>query len=479
MEHAGAISMAVAAAHVLLAAWVTVHVILTKPDPRAAIGWAGLAWLTPMLGSVLYVSFGINRIRRRAGRMRRGRFAVVEPTRGEPDRADPSLPSDEPATLRSLATLTAAVTRMPLAAGNVVQPLENGDDAYPAMLAEIEAATRSVALVTYIFDRGRVATRFIDALARARRRGVAVRVLIDAVGARYSYPPTWRTLRAQGVPVARFLPSVFPVLHPYLNLRNHRKLLVIDGRVGFCGGLNIRDGCLLALGGREPTQDVHFRVTGPVVRHLMRALAFDWTFATGEALGGDTWFPTLAPAGDVLARGIPDGPDEDYEALLLTLLGALSQATESIRIVTPYFLPDPPIVDALRVAALRGVAIEIVLPAQGNLRAVQWAATAQLGQVVRSGCRVFLSPPPFDHSKLFVIDGRWSLIGSANWDPRSLRLNFEYGVECYSPALARQLGSLIDRKRAAAREVTLAELDGRSLAVKLRDGLAWLAQPYL
>ncbi|HEY5220014.1 MAG TPA: phospholipase D-like domain-containing protein, partial [Gemmatimonadaceae bacterium] len=189
--------------------------------------------------------------------------------------------------------------------------------------------------------------------------------------------------------------------------------------------------------------------------------------------------PTDAAAGPVVARGIPDGPDEDFEALLFTFLGAIAHARRRIRILTPYFLPDPPLIDALKVAALSGVDVEIVLPALGNLRTVQWAQTAQLGQVLRSGCRVFLTPEPFDHSKLFTVDGAWSLVGSANWDPRSLRLNFEYVVECYCPDLAAQLDAMIDAKRDAGREYTMAEYRGRPLPAKLRDGLVWLAQPYL
>jgi cardiolipin synthase len=196
-------------------------------------------------------------------------------------------------------------------------------------------------------------------------------------------------------------------------------------------------------------------------------------------LDDEIWFPPLEPAGAVLARGIPDGPDEDFEALIFTLLGAIAQARQRVRIVTPYFLPDPPIIDALKVAALRGVDVEIVLPARGNLRTVQWAQTAQLGQVLRGGCKVFLSPPPFDHSKLFTVDGEWSLVGSTNWDPRSLRLNFEYAVECYSPALASSLDAMIDAKRDAARAFNREDLRQRPFPIKVRDGLVWLAQPYL
>jgi len=476
--HVGVWQIVLASLHVGLAAAVSAHIVLTKPDVRSAIGWAGLVWFAPVVGTLLYASFGINRIRRRAGRMRRGRSVIVDSFRVR-TLPRPSLPAPYTPPLQALATLVGAVTHTPLVDHNTIDPLVNGDEAYPAMLAAIDGAKHSIALATYIFDRGRVADRFLDALAGAVARGVAVRVLIDGVGARYSHPSIIGALRARGVPVAVFLPSVVPVLHPFVNLRNHRKLLVADGAVAFCGGMNIRDACLLALAPPEPTQDVHFRIAGPVVRQVMHALAFDWRFTTRETLAGRAWFPPLRPAGEVLARGIPDGPDEDFETLLLTLLGAVSQATESVRIVTPYFLPDPPLLDALRVSALRGVRIEIILPARGNLKLVQWAATAQLGQAIRGGCHVFLSAPPFDHSKLMVVDGQWSLIGSGNWDPRSLRLNFEYAVEGYSVELARRLNGLIDAKLAAARPVSLANLAGRSLPVKLRDGVAWLAQPYL
>jgi cardiolipin synthase len=286
-------------------------------------------------------------------------------------------------------------------------------------------------------------------------------------------------LRERGVTVAQFLPSAFPFSHPYFNLRNHRKLMIVDGGTGFCGGLNIRDDCMLSLAPRHPTRDVHFRIRGPVVRQLMSAFAFDWRFATRERLEAEEWFPPLEPVGAVPARGVPDGPDEDFEAMLITFLGAIAQARQRLRIVTPYFLPDPPVIDALKVASLRGVEVEIFLPARGNLRPVQWAQSAQLGQVLRAGCHVYLTPPPFDHSKLFTIDGEWSLVGSTNWDPRSLRLNFEYAVECYSGALTARLDAMIDARRSAARPYTIVDARRRPLPVRLRDGLVWLAQPYL
>lgn len=466
--------------HIVLAVVVSAHIVLTKNDVRAAIGWTGLVWLTPVVGSVLYGLFGINRIRRQAGMLRRGR-ALAEGGTAElaalPTQ-DAVLAVDTPASLQGIAAMVGRATGLPLTSGNAVEPLVNGDEAYPEMLAAIDASARSVWLATYIFDRGRAGDQFVQALGRAVARGVGVRVLVDGVGAHYSRPSILRALRARRVRVATFLPPRIPLFQPYFNLRNHRKLLVVDGRVGFCGGMNIRDACVLGLGLPSATQDVHFRLEGPIVKQLAQGFAFDWAFTTKEQLD-DAAAPGVAAAGDVAARGVPDGPDEDFETLALVLHGALSQARRSVRVATPYFLPDLPIVDALRIAALRGVRVDIVLPERGNLRLVQWAATAQLGQILNWGCHVYLSRPPFDHSKIFVVDGSWSLIGSANWDPRSLRLNFEYDVECYSRGLASRLDALLDAKIASGRRITRADLDGRSLAVRLRDGVARLAQPYL
>jgi cardiolipin synthase len=308
---------------------------------------------------------------------------------------------------------------------------------------------------------------------------VAVRVLIDATGTRYSWPSILGTLKREGIPFARFL-RTFPLRRLLeMNLRNHRKILVVDGRIGFTGGMNLRVGHWLAKQSRYPVRDLHFQIQGPVVAHLQEAFADDWFFTTDEALRGDPWFPTVESCGTVIARGIADGPDEDFDKMRWTILGALAAAQKSARIATPYFLPDPTIVAALNLAAMRGVAVDIMLPAKSNLPFVQWASTAHWWQVLERGCRIWLSPPPFDHSKLFVVDDCWSLVGSTNWDPRSLRLNFEFNVECYNPELARSLAGWFDEQLRQSRQTTLAEVDARSLPVRLRDGVARLLTPFL
>lgn len=471
----------IAVLSVLLSVVGSAHAVLHKRDPRAATLWIGFIWLVPLLGTVLYFILGVNRIKRRAILLRGG-LEHFRSSQAVGECSTEQLAQLLPAGSRhliSLACTTARVLSRPLLPGNRVELLTNGDAAYPAMLEAIAAARRSVTLSTYIFDRDEAGLTFAHELGAAVRRGVEVRVLIDATGTRYSWPTILGALKHQRVPYARFL-RTFPLRRLLeMNLRNHRKLLVVDGRIGFTGGLNIRVGHWLKKRPAHPARDLHFRLQGPVVAHLQEVFVDDWFFTTREALRGEAWFPSLESPGQVIARGIADGPDEDFEKLRWTILGALAAAEKSVRIATPYFLPEPTIIAALNLAAMRGVAVDILLPARSNLPFVQWASTAHWWQVLERGCRIWLSPPPFDHSKVFVVDDYWALVGSTNWDPRSLRLNFEFNVECYDPTLARTLTEWFEAQLQDARQTSLAEVDARSIPVRLRDGVARLLTPYL
>jgi cardiolipin synthase len=473
------------------------HALLHKRDTRSATIWIAVIWLLPALGPLLYLALGVNRLRRRAVRLgvHKTFSRDVPENLGEPEH-------DGAEHLKHIARVVSRISTQPLTAGNKIEPLVNGDAAFPAMLATIEAAKKSVTLGSYIFDNDASGRQFVAALERAVKRGVAVRVLIDSAGTRYSFPPiTWR-LRHAKIPYAKFLPaSLFtPWRVATINLRDHRKSLVVDGQTGFTGGMNIRHGNVLGKNGRAdlrvgpdapqrvPTtsknlvQDLHFRITGPVVTELQEAFANDWAFTTKEILDGEIWFPELIPQlrdGNVIARVIPDGPDADFENARWTLLAALAEAQTSVKILTPYFLPDNALVTALNLASLRGVRVDIILPEKNNLPFVHWASRAMWWQILERGCHVWLTPPPFDHSKLMIVDGHWVLLGSANWDARSLRLNFELNVECYGRAFAQEMEKVIGKKILGAHEVTLAEADGRSLPAKLRDAIARLFSPYL
>ncbi len=465
----------------LLAVLASTHVLLHKRDVRSAAGWVGLIWLVPVVGGALYLLLGINRIRRSAAELR-GRKArshpILERAVIDPDWALERLALSG-GHLTDLIELVGRVTQTELLEGNRVTPLVNGDAAYPAMLEAIAGAQHSIALSSYIFETSPLGRRFIDALAHAVERGVQVRVLLDDMGARYSFPTADRLLRKRGVPSGRFMP-ILPVWRAaYLNLRSHRKLLIVDGKIGFTGGINIRAGHVLADRPRSPVHDVHFRLLGPVVVQLQAAFAEDWQFATREALSGEAWFPLLEPAGTSRARAIVDGPDEELDKIAWTLHGAAACARRSILVVTPYFLPDATLAAALSTAALRGVEVHVIVPERSNLRVVEWAMWRNFREVLGEGVRLWLRPPPFDHTKLMLVDDEWVLFGSANWDARSLRLNFELNVECYDHELARSLRRQVQTGMTHAKELTLAMLDARPLWKRLRDGAARLFMPYL
>ena len=467
--------------HTIAALAVTADAVLRQRQVSAVIGWVGLAWLAPGIGSLLYLVFGINRIQR---------SAVALGLRAAWGHDDHSISADLDATaaqallrgdtgLAGLEQLCARLTGNALLAGNRITVLEDGDAAYPAMLAAIAGAQRSITLASYIFDNDAAGQAFLLALRGARERGVEVRVLIDGLGLRYSRPDMLGALRRAGVTAAAFSPTRNPFRSRYANLRNHRKIMVVDGTVGFTGGMNIRDGHWLERRPAHPVRCLHFGVQGPVVADLQRTFAVDWAYACGEHIVGERWFPSLAPCGPVAARGVPDGPDADIDNLPQVLLGALAVARSRVRIMTPYFLPDETLLAALKVTALRGVIVDIVLPERSNLRVMDWATRPQMLELLASGCRIHLSPPPFDHTKLLLVDERWSLIGSTNWDARSLRLNFEYNLACIDPELVQRLDELVSARLGGARCVGAAELRAVPLPARLRNGVARLLSPYL
>jgi cardiolipin synthase len=350
------------------------------------------------------------------------------------------------------------------------------------MIEAISNAETSVRLCTYLFETDEIGRKFVDALGASAARGVDVRVLVDAIGERYSSRPrASKMLRhREGVKVERFLPLTLSLRGLRVNLRNHRKLLIVDSELAFTGGMNIgRRHMVTASGGDQPTRDVQFRVTGPVVHAIEDSFFEDWYFASGDEPERDKTVSASETAGDAMCRVISDGPNEDFEVLTWILVGAMGVAKRRIRIMTPYFIPSRELLSALTAATLRGVEVDIVLPSNNNLPFVAWACQAMLDEVIHYGTRVYYQPPPFDHTKLLIVDDLYVLLGSANLDPRSLRLNFEFNLEVYDLALARQMTEHFEQVLAGSRQVTHEELAGRSAPIKIRDALAKLASPYL
>ncbi|MFZ4764258.1 MAG: phospholipase D-like domain-containing protein, partial [Roseimicrobium sp.] len=383
------------------------HVLLRQRDGRIAAFWAVIIASVPLLGALWYALFGINRIERR-GRRYRAAMELEKAAAGEACPVSPWALVPELRELQSLAVALARLSRFGFTIGNDVKLLHS-EEAMLSMLAAIRAAQRSITLCSYIFEAKGIGAEFVQALTDAKLRGVQVRVLVDDMGTRYSWPPIIRTLRQRGIPAQGFMHQhmLFRLLS--MNLRNHRKIMVVDGVQGFTGGMNIRPGNMLSQNPSHPCQDMHFSVTGPAVRQLQRVFAEDWAFCCGEVLSGDLWYPELQPCGEVAAIGVPDGPDEDLELMPKVIFAAISAARQEICVMTPYFLPEPPLIWALNAAALRGVKVRIVTPRRNNLPYVRWAARTLYPSLIECGVQILEADGHFDHSKFMTVDGLWSL----------------------------------------------------------------------
>lgn len=456
----------------LIATGAALHALLNKHESAAAFGWIAVCLLFPIIGPALYFLLGINRIHIRARALRAEETPLARVST-ELDRSSRVHPE-----FLQQARISSAVTGLPLMPGNRITTLHNGEAAYPAMLEAIECAQQTVFLSTYIFESNRTGQQFADALAGAVSRGVDVRVLLDGAGEWYSLPRIRPILRRRGIRVAVFLPPRLLPPRLLLNLRNHRKILAVDGNVAFIGGMNIGDRHLIhRYDGRRGITDMHFRIEGPVARQIESVFRSDWLFTTG-----DDSFPQHPPtvaAGNAFCRAIIDGPNESLNRLSMVLVGAIAAARHHIAIMTPYFLPPGDLITALQAAVIRGIRVDIVLPERNNLPFMHWATRNMLWQLIKWGVHVYYRPPPFSHTKLFVVDYQYAQLGSANLDPRSLYLNFELVVEVYDPAVAGGLAHHVEQVRLGSRQVTLRELNERPFPARVRDAFCWLFMPHL
>lgn len=449
-----------------------VTIILQKRSPVATLAWILALAFVPIGGLVLYFTIGPRRLHRKRMRHAKSRLLVrgEKPTRLGARAHD--LPWKD-----QVVTLVTKSSGAPLTTCRDVTVLPSGTQCFDAICEAIAAAKHHVHVEYYIFEDDVTGRRVRDALIERANAGVKVRMLVDAVGSPLRYP-FLRPLRDARVEFARFNPLMFGSLRPRINFRNHRKIVVVDGDVGFIGGINVGDEYDARVSGAQAYRDTHLRLRGSAVREIQLAFLEDWHYATEKSVDPEGLFAPHSDSEAELVQVIASGPDQDWEPIQKLFFAAIAASEKRVEITTPYFVPDEAITTALITAAMRGVEVEILLPQRSDSLIVTAAARSYYGELLRAGASIW-EYPRMIHAKTMVVDHKLGVVGSANMDNRSFRLNFEIGAAFYDRESIATLERVFADDKSKARHVTPKVRARLGFAERLGEATARLLSPVL
>jgi len=464
----------------LISEWAIRFVMLVyvpqRRSPAATRAWLLFIFLLPWPGLVLYALFGRAYIPER--RLRRQEKAD-ETIREAQALMGPSsdCASSLPAAIRPVAALGRALGSFGVVGGNAVELLPDYFGAIDRLVADIDGADNSAHLLFYIFEDDTTGRRVAEALVRAARRGVSCHVIMDALGSKHGLKRLGPGLRSAGVEVLAALPVGLLRRHTArFDLRNHRKIAVLDGRVGYAGSENIVDGCFVKGFSNE---ELWARVTGPAAQQLQAVFLADYYLETGRAIQSPELFPSAPLAGNTPCQVVPSGPSFPRENGRELVVEMLFAARERAVITTPYFIPDESVLQAMRAAASRGVEVALVVSMHANQRISQWAQRAYYEDLLEAGVAIYLYEPHFLHAKHITIDGELALVGSTNMDIRSFTLNEEVNLLIYDPAVVGRLRAIQERYIQSSRRVPAGAWTARPLWSKVLQNTARLADSVL
>lgn len=467
----------------LLAFILIPRILLGRREAGATLAWILAIVFLPYLGAALFFLIGRTRVQRRTRRRIRYHDLLVR-SLGQlpcsPARSDASARiQDLPEPTREISRVATCLTGTPLLPGNRVEVLIDTNKVYRQMEEAILSAEQNIHMMSYIFRADQAGTRFRNALIQKAKEGVEVRLLVDGVGSHSLGSRFVRPLLEAGARFARFMPVFRFSPHWRPNLRNHRKILVCDSRIGFTGGLNIGE----EYRGRKkkfgPWRDTHVRLEGPAVLRLQETFAEDWFFATDEDLIDPKYFPATEPVGTELVHVVDSGPDHVQENIHTLFFTAISRAEKKIYITTPYFVPGPAMLEAIKASAWRGVDVRLLLPGKSDLKLVQVAGRSYYRELLEAGVRLYEHRPGILHAKTMVVDGVWSTVGSANMDIRSFRLNFEVNVLVSGEEVARQMEEIFLSDISSAREMTMETQHQKPKITRLAEAVGRILSPVL
>ena len=441
------------------------HVLLAGKRPAATLAWVWSILLFPYAGAIVYFMIGTERMKRR--RLRRIPPKGL-PQHGESTRAKTQIDAAPP-TVRALFTGLANINRIPLSTADHADLLIDASGFYPRLREAIRTARDHIHIEFFIWRDDSQGSEFVALLAEAARRGVKVRLLLDQIGCLGVGRRFFQPIVDAGGMFSWFYS--LPLLRHwrFVNMRNHRKLQIIDGELAFVGGMNIGEEYAKPRGNPEYWRDAQIELRGHVVTHLQEVFATDWLFATAERIDALEYYPSVERAGGSLCQVIAGGPDLPREPIPKSLVAVLNAAQSRVWIATGYFVPDILVLAALQLCAARGVDVRLLISEKSDHPLLVEVGRSYYEELLRFGVRVFEYSEGINHAKTTLLDDDWLMIGSANSDNRSMRLNFELNVLVQSPAVAGELEVMLREDFAVSREITLVDFSKRPLRRRLLE----------
>lgn len=472
-----------ASAYIISMLVIIVVIMLENRNPLKTISWVIVLLTVPGLGVIFYIFFGQNwrkeKIIARKGLKNHDLFASISHSQVKELSDSNLLLNSGIYTKRNIIRLLLNNSNAIVTNGNKVNILNNGDETFSAIISELKKAEKFIHLQYYIFDDDNIGNEIIDILIEKAAVGVEVRLIIDDVGGWQLENSFFNRLRKNGIEVECFLKVRFPMFTSKINYRNHRKITVIDGTVGFIGGINIADRYLKGSEGYGIWRDMHLRIEGDAVLAMQEIFLIDWYFVKQEELTDPKYFPAADPIGDKLVQIVPSGPDSDWPAIMMGFLQSISSATKYVYMTTPYFMPNDSVLMTIKAAAMGGIDVRLLIPEKSDAHFTHMCSRSYIKELLLAGVKVYFYQKGFLHSKLIVVDDLVLSIGSANLDFRSFEHNFEVNAFIYDEEKATEARNIFLDDLNSSRQIFYDIWVGRSKWMKFKESFARLFSPLL
>lgn len=463
----------------------TIVIFFERKEASNTWAWLLVLYFLPVVGFILYLLFGTSlrhaHLFQWEDKKKIGIVEILEKQMIDLSTDDFPFRNNSSSYYRDLIYMHLRYNDAVLTEDNQVDIFTDGREKFEQLFKDIEAAENHIHIQYYIIQRDDLGKRFIEALTRKANEGVKVRLLYDELGSRKLTKGFFKEFRQAGGRVEAFFPSKLKFINLRLNFRNHRKLVIIDGEVGYVGGFNVGDEYL----GLNPKfgywRDTHLRIKGPAVKAIQTRFILDWNQASKhhDITYQPHYFPTPVYQGTTDLQIVTSGPDSEWEQIKNGYIKLISSARKSILIQTPYFIPDASLLDALRIASLSGIDVNIMIPNKPDHLFVYWATTYNVGELLKAGANVFIYDNGFIHAKMIVVDEEVSSVGTANIDVRSFKLNFEVNAFIYDEGIAEKLTKIFYKDIEVSRQLTMEEFEKRSKWVRFKESIARLLSPIL